>query len=80
MIRWISGSKLSERRSNNELRKAIAAVIRRWEEGKWIRKVCELQVQGRRPRKTRKNAVKEDVRALRLKESDALNREKGKVK
>ena len=93
MLRWMSGSKLSERRSNNELGKAmgverIAAVMRpsrlRWfghvhrrEEGEWIRKVGELRVQGRRPagkpRKTRTNVVEENLRALRLKESDALN-------
>ena len=48
------------------------------EEGEWIRKVCEqLQVQRRRPagrpRKTRRNVVEENLRALRLKELDASN-------
>ena len=93
ILRWMNGSKLSERRSDNELRKAmgverIAAVmdrsrlrwfgdVRRREEGEWIKKECELQVQGRRPTgrpwKTWRNVVEENLRALRLKESDASN-------
>ena len=87
----MSGSKLLERISNNKLTKAMGvkriAVVMRWsrlrwfghvhrrEEGEWIRKVCELQVQGRRPegrpRKTWtrwRNVVEENLRVLRRKE------------
>ena len=95
MLRWMSGVKLSDRRSSNELRKAMGVErigdvtrrgrlrwfghVRRRDENEWIKKLCELEVQGRkpagRPKKTWTNVVEKDLKALHLKESDALNRD-----
>ena len=49
------------------------------EDSDWLKKVFHLKVQGRRPAqrpsKTWKDVVVEDLRALHLRETDALNRD-----
>ena len=53
--------------------------MRRREDSDWLKKVFHLKVQGRRPagrpRKTWKDVVVEDLRAVHLKKTDALNRD-----
>jgi len=78
MVRWMSGVKLKDRLPSKELRERlgiddIALVLLqnrlRWyghvlrKDDDWVKKYMEYEVQGPRPKRTRREVVREDCQA-----------------
>ena len=96
MVRWMCGVSLRERKTSSELRKMMGIepvldVVRRgrlrWmghilrkDGNSWVRRVMDINVEGRRvrgrPRKTWVNVVEEDMHMRGLQRKDAEDRAK----
>ena len=96
MVRWMCGVSLREMKTSEELRnmmgiESVVAVVKRsrlrWmghvlrkDEQDWVRRVMEMEVEGRkgrgRPKKTWQKVVEEDMRSRGLKKDDAADRVK----
>ena len=90
MVRWMCGVKLKDRLPSKELRERlgvddIALVLQqnrlRWyspvlrkDDDEWVKKCMEHEVEGSRPKKTRKEVVREDCQARKLNKEDAMDR------
>ena len=93
MVRWMCGVKLKDRLPSKELRERlgvddVALVLQqnrlRWyghvlrkDDGDWVKKCMEYEVEGSRPRgrpKTWKEVVREDCQARKLNKEDAMDR------
>jgi len=95
MLRWMMGVTLQDRRRTDDLRRALGldsigetitrarlrwyGHLQRKDEEEWVRRVQELQVDGRRPpgrpQKTWQDLVSADLRRLRLRPTDAADRD-----
>jgi len=93
MVRWMCGVKLKDRLPSKELRKRlsvddIALILQqnrlRWyghvlqkDDGDWVKKCTEYEVEGSRPRcgrkRTRKEVIREDCQARMLNKEDAVD-------